>query len=93
MRLSTPSRLHGVRQSRHGRNHLVLRRRSADGRRAPGGYILESINAAYEPRFVKKAEIDLIHPIVWARVTPAMEAGLADHIWTVREIVQLLDRR
>ena len=27
------------------------------------------------------------------RVTPAMEAGLADHVWTLEEIVGLLDRR
>lgn len=27
------------------------------------------------------------------RVTPAMEAGIADHIWTVDEIVGLLDRK
>ena len=27
------------------------------------------------------------------RVTPAMEAGIADHIWSVEEIVNLLDRR
>ena len=25
------------------------------------------------------------------RVTPAMEAGIADHVWTVDEIVGLLD--
>jgi hypothetical protein len=25
------------------------------------------------------------------RVTPAMEAGIADHVWTVEEIVALLD--
>lgn len=25
------------------------------------------------------------------RVTPAMEAGLTDHIWTLEEIVSLLD--
>jgi len=37
-------------------------------RRAPGGWMLESINPAYEPRFVKKAEIELMHPIVWVRV-------------------------
>jgi hypothetical protein len=24
------------------------------------------------------------------RVTPAMEAGIADHVWTLREIVELL---
>ncbi|HEY3383903.1 MAG TPA: DDE-type integrase/transposase/recombinase [Vicinamibacterales bacterium] len=27
------------------------------------------------------------------RVTPAMEAGLADHVWSVSEIVALLDRK
>ena len=27
------------------------------------------------------------------RVTPAMEAGLADHVWAIEEIVGLLDRR
>ena len=25
------------------------------------------------------------------RVTPAMEAGIADHVWTVEEIVAVLD--
>jgi hypothetical protein len=25
------------------------------------------------------------------RVTPAMEAGIADHIWSIEEIVGLLD--
>lgn len=27
------------------------------------------------------------------RVTPAMEAGIADHVWTIEEIVSLLDKR
>jgi hypothetical protein len=26
------------------------------------------------------------------RVTPAMEAGLTDHVWSIAEIVALLDR-
>lgn len=26
------------------------------------------------------------------RVTPAMQAGLADHVWGIEEIVNLLDR-
>lgn len=26
------------------------------------------------------------------RVTPAMEAGLTDHVWTVAELVQLQER-
>jgi hypothetical protein len=26
------------------------------------------------------------------RVTPAMEAGIANHIWTIEEVVSLLDR-
>jgi hypothetical protein len=25
------------------------------------------------------------------RVTPAMEAGIADHVWTIEEIIALLD--
>jgi len=25
------------------------------------------------------------------RVTPAMEAGISDHVWTIEEIVSLLD--
>jgi hypothetical protein len=27
------------------------------------------------------------------RVTPAMEAGVSDHVWTVEEIAGLLDKR
>src|SRR5262249_25051524 len=27
------------------------------------------------------------------RVTPAMEAGLSDHVWSVEEMIGLLDRR
>jgi hypothetical protein len=26
------------------------------------------------------------------RVTPAMEAGVTDHVWTAEEIINLLDR-
>jgi hypothetical protein len=29
--------------------------------------------------------------LVTLRVTPAMEAGLADHIWTLEELVTLLE--
>ena len=27
------------------------------------------------------------------RVTPAIEAGLTDHVWSLEELVELLDRR
>lgn len=27
------------------------------------------------------------------RVTPAMEAGIADHVWTIAEVISLLDSR
>jgi hypothetical protein len=27
------------------------------------------------------------------RVTPAMEAGVTDHVWDIAEVVQLLDRK
>jgi hypothetical protein len=30
-----------------------------------------------------------VHPTL--RVTPAMEAGIANHVWSVEEIVALLD--
>jgi len=36
-------------------------------RRAAGGWILESANPAHEARFVAKEEIEMMHPIVWAR--------------------------
>jgi hypothetical protein len=26
-------------------------------------------------------------------VTPAMEAGIADHVWSIEEIVRLLEQR
>jgi hypothetical protein len=26
------------------------------------------------------------------RITPAMEAGIADHVWSIEEVVSLLDR-
>jgi hypothetical protein len=29
-----------------------------------------------------------VHPTL--RVTPAMEAGLADHVWAIEEIIALL---
>lgn len=36
-------------------------------RRAAGGWILESSNPAYEPRYVKRSEVRLMHAVVWAR--------------------------
>lgn len=27
------------------------------------------------------------------RVTPAMEAGIADHVWTMEEVVALIDKK
>jgi len=34
-----------------------------------------------------------IHNTLRVTVTPAMEAGIADHVWTVEEIIGLFDRR
>ena len=28
--------------------------------------------------------------VPWDRVTPAMEAGIATHVWSIEEIIQLL---
>jgi phage repressor protein C with HTH and peptisase S24 domain len=36
-------------------------------RRAQGGWILESENRTYPARFVKKSEVETMHPIVWIR--------------------------
>lgn len=36
-------------------------------RRVAGGWLLESTNPAYEPRYVDTAEVGAIHPVVWAR--------------------------
>jgi hypothetical protein len=34
-----------------------------------------------------------LHAHQTLRVTPAMGAGLANHVWSIEEIVGLLDRR
>lgn len=36
-------------------------------RRVADGYLLESANPAYEPRFVKREEVGAMHPIIYAR--------------------------
>jgi phage repressor protein C with HTH and peptisase S24 domain len=36
-------------------------------RRIDGGWLLESANRVYEPRIVKKSEVEHIHLIVWSR--------------------------
>lgn len=36
-------------------------------RRVAGGWLLESSNPAYEPRFVRKSEIGAMHPVIYAR--------------------------
>jgi phage repressor protein C with HTH and peptisase S24 domain len=35
--------------------------------RQDGGWVLESMNPAYPPRFVKHEEVGAIHPVMWAR--------------------------
>jgi hypothetical protein len=32
-----------------------------------------------------------VHPTL--RVTPAMEARLTDHVWSIENLIELLDRR
>jgi phage repressor protein C with HTH and peptisase S24 domain len=36
-------------------------------RRVSDGWLLESTNPAYEPRFVQKSEVGAIHPVLYAR--------------------------
>jgi SOS-response transcriptional repressor LexA len=36
-------------------------------RKMAGGWLLESINPAHEPRFVTKGEVGTMHPVLWAR--------------------------
>lgn len=36
-------------------------------RRVDGGWLLESMNPAYEARYVKQAEIGSMHPVMWSR--------------------------
>lgn len=35
--------------------------------RADGGFVLESANPTYPPRFVKADEVQVMYPVVWAR--------------------------
>jgi len=35
--------------------------------RADGGYVLESANPTYSPRFVKAEDIQVMYPVVWAK--------------------------
>jgi len=37
------------------------------------------------------ADLQLTHYDQTLRVTPAMEAGIAHHVWSIEEIVGLLD--
>jgi hypothetical protein len=50
---------------------------------------VENHMAAVAPYFMWY-NFDRIHQTL--RVTPAMEAGIADHVWSVEEIVALMDR-
>ena len=49
---------------------------------------VENHEAAIVPHYMYY-NFALIHRTL--RVTPAMEAGIADHVWSLEEIVKLLD--
>lgn len=42
-------------------------------------------------RSIKYDNFGRIHQSL--RVTPAMEAGISDHVWSIKEIVSLCDER
>jgi len=41
--------------------------------------------------FSRVLQLNVVAPLP-LRVTPAMEAGLANHVWSIEEVVGLLDR-
>jgi hypothetical protein len=51
---------------------------------------VENLEAALALHFMRY-NFGRIHQTL--RVTPAMEAGVTDHIWSVGEIVDLLDKK
>ena len=50
--------------------------------------------AAYHHSYVRGLRVRRLQADeIWARVTPAMEAGLTDHVWALEELCGLLPER
>jgi len=49
--------------------------------RADGGFVLESANPTYSPRFVKAEEIQVMYPVVWAKRTWRMLRVVRMPLW------------
>ena len=69
----------------HGRYHLPLRHLRVKSGRARLNSVPQRPLAIYHAYY----NFCRVHQTL--RVTPAIEAGLTDHAWTLEELVELLD--
>ena len=51
------------------------------------------MNGSPDPKHISTSFYDFARVHQTIRVTPAMEAGVSDHVWSIAEIVALLDAK
>ena len=67
-----------------------------DGRYSPAeciGCRKVKVNGSPDPKHISTSFYDFARVHQTIRVTPAMEAGVSDHVWSIAEIVALLDAK
>src|SRR5205814_73796 len=67
--------------------HVIDRARILDAQRS--GHLAKECSASSFVSILGSDPFLLLHQTL--RVTPAMEAGIADHVWSIEEIIELVN--